>query len=551
MGSNKRIYKILVCDDEWMVRAGVAGVAAQIDEIELFQADSAAAALEILAEQEIDGLILDIRMPGMDGLEMLAVMEDMRAEVTVVILSGHDEFEYAQRAMKFGVSEYLLKPMTNIQTRTMLDSLIERIRRRKAISAEVERTKQQLAEIRPVIREQFYTDLINNRLEPERAAALATFLEIDPGSVSPAPKYRVILMRADPIHVPGIQTLETERLRVFTTWEIVRERLPSIWRQYSFSVGADILGLVAMDAYVRDIEDFLAEVGKQLESIGAEFLLNFSVGVGGSESEWSDFRRSYNEALLALNSGRTGRESCTDHLSTHEINLTYIEDLQPGGVNNTIRELNLTATISDAALDGSVVAVEKLIELKEQIFTRQDITLDEAVATISLIITMALGKYRFSGVSREEIEKMLSLNPVSLVASQHTLQDLHTVATSILNTILRDVSSATERNAQRIVRECKEYINREYAGDVGLEELSTHLRLSKNYIGQVFRREMGYGVIDYLNRVRINHAKQLLRETALKIYEIAERTGFRDSYYFSNTFKRIVGVAPREYRESI
>ena len=82
-------------------------------------------------------------------------------------------------------------------------------------------------------------------------------------------------------------------------------------------------------------------------------------------------------------------------------------------------------------------------------------------------------------------------------------------------------------------------------------EIAAQMGVSSNYLSTIFRRETQYSINEYLNAVRLNHAKKLLRDTNLKVYEIAEKTGFSDAYYFSSVFKRNIGVTPSEYRNSL
>src|SRR5690606_8623293 len=96
-----------------------------------------------------------------------------------------------------------------------------------------------------------------------------------------------------------------------------------------------------------------------------------------------------------------------------------------------------------------------------------------------------------------------------------------------------------------------QYIEQNYDQDLSLQVLRQHVHLSKNYFSNLFKREMGEGVIDYITKVRLERAKALLRNTDLKSSEVGILIGISDSKYFSKLFKKMTGVTPSEYRDGV
>ena len=118
---------LLICDDEWMIRESIVQTALSMEEFNVFTAVTGRTALELLEEEEIDGVVLDMQMPEMDGITFLQHMKSRKKDCAVIVLSGHDEFDYAQKCLHYGAIEYLLKPVTSEQIRDFLMQLKENI----------------------------------------------------------------------------------------------------------------------------------------------------------------------------------------------------------------------------------------------------------------------------------------------------------------------------------------------------------------------------------------------------------------------------------------
>lgn len=174
------MFNILICDDEETICTGIAQIASEVDGVNVFVAHSGADALKIAGQNSIDGIILDIRMPVMDGLETLRrFREELHSIATVVILSGHEQFNYAQQALRYGCSDYLLKPLTPNMVRELLAKMVVRITKRQQAQNEMRLLHEQVSTIKPIIRERIFSDLLNNSINKERLASFGAFIGID------------------------------------------------------------------------------------------------------------------------------------------------------------------------------------------------------------------------------------------------------------------------------------------------------------------------------------------------------------------------------------
>lgn len=113
------------------------------------------------------------------------------------------------------------------------------------------------------------------------------------------------------------------------------------------------------------------------------------------------------------------------------------------------------------------------------------------------------------------------------------------------------ISYRQDNRNEELVREVKAYIQNHYTRGITLNELASQFSVSTGYLSKMFLDYVGENFTEYLNMIRVNKAKELLKTTDKKIYQIADQVGFNDSYYFSSWFKKIVGVTPTTYRENL
>ena len=139
--------------------------------------------------------------------------------------------------------------------------------------------------------------------------------------------------------------------------------------------------------------------------------------------------------------------------------------------------------------------------------------------------------------------------PVAVLADQLTARELMKKTTEYLLEIQQYTKTNTRQKNRAIIEKSKAILAERCCEALGVGDVAEALGLSKNYFGQLFKSETGSTVSEYLNLLRIDQAKKLLRQTNLKIYEIAYKTGFSDHFYFSIVFKKLVGISPKEYRE--
>ncbi|MCI8417821.1 MAG: helix-turn-helix domain-containing protein [Lachnospiraceae bacterium] len=523
-------FGLLICDDEWMIREQILRSAREMEGFQIYTAESGRAAQNVLGKFSIDGVILDVRMPEMDGIALLQWMQKMGKEPVVVILSGHDEFDYAQQCLRYGAVEYLLKPVTDDQIQIFLAELQERIRRKQIYIRKIEEYSQRLDSLKPVLREQFFRELLQRSLSREAVQRMEEFLEVHI-------LYPCLLVAVIQIEMGGEGGKDSrEPLQRYALGEVLESQLKERIPVNLFHADSKLLVIMAGGTREDMDNELMGALGEILHTMSRDLSLQFHIGVGGVVHTAEKIRDSYAQALYALSFNDFEQEQ-----GIVDIRDVADGDKQGDGVQklrSTLGEL-LTA----AALMSRQELTERLQSALEAI-RGTELDLDMAIYFCSYLAVIALERLDMQ-------MEWLRRNPIYEISAKTTLEEVYHSTQQLLVSVEQALTEKKQNRIRRIAKTCQKIIERDYGKKIGILEIADQMEVSSNYLSTIFRRETRYSVNEYLNAVRLEHAKRLLRDTNLKVYEIAEQVGFSDTYYFSTVFKKHIGVSPSEYRNSL
>ena len=520
------LYRVLLVDDEEDIREGISR---KMDWLGLGfslvgEAANGQDALELAESLRPDVILTDIKMPFMDGLELCRILTDRLPAARFVVFSGFDAFEYAKQAIQMNVVEYILKPINADELSAVLRRLKDQLDRERAERRNVELLRSRYMENLPILRELFYANLLDGRIEPgterERAARLDIDLQGEEWAVGLA---YIGSDRRDALSTLSVQKLLEEsltadrcKLSLYNDWVAVIVSLTESFTIYD-----------------------LIRVLDRVCTLAASYLsLTLTVGVGAPCKELSGMARSAAEARTALEyRSMVGRGQ-----------VIYIGDLEPdGGQVLTFEEADertLTAAVrlgSEQEVRDAAAALAGKIREANPSAGQYNLFLME-------LVTHLMKMTRRSGVGVEEVfgpDFSLPLQESELPA----LGELeHWCAERYLRlrTLIRRRQTDS---AGQAVEAAKEYIRQHYAeSDLSVEKLCAYLHLSSTYFSTLFKRETGTSFTAYVTTVRMEAAAEAIRGTEEKTYLIAQRCGYEDPNYFSYVFKRHFGVTPTKYR---
>lgn len=521
------LYRVLLVDDEEDIREGISR---KMDWLGLGfslvgEAANGQDALELAESLRPDVILTDIKMPFMDGLELCRILTDRLPAARFVVFSGFDAFEYAKQAIQMNVVEYILKPINADELSAVLRRLKDQLDRERAERRNVELLRSRYMENLPILRELFYANLLDGRIEPgterERAAHLDIDLQGEEWAVGLA------YIGSDPGETP---------CRPLSIQNLLEETLTA--DRCKLSLYNDWVAVIVSLTESFTIYD-LIRVLDRVCTLAASYLgLTLTVGVGAPCKELSGMARSAAEARTALEyRSMVGRGQ-----------VIYIGDLEPdGGQVLTFEEADertLTAAVrlgSEQEVRDAAAALAGKIREANPSAGQYNLFLME-------LVTHLMKMTRRSGVGVEEVFGTGFSLPIqdSALPSLEELEDWCAERYLRLRTLIRRRQTDS---AGQTVETAKEYIRQHYAeSDLSVEKLCAYLHLSSTYFSTLFKRETGTSFTAYVTTVRMEAAAEAIRGTEEKTYLIAQRCGYEDPNYFSYVFKRHFGVTPTKYR---
>lgn len=522
------MYRILLVDDEsidleWLKRR-VSGYAETLDVAGA--ATSAFAALEVLQERPVDILLTDIRMPIMSGLELAARAKQLQPAIKIAFVSGHDDFDYAKQAIKVNAGAYLLKPVDDGELYDTLRELSRQLDEERQLAE----AGKQLQETLPLIERELLLGWLEGATtgQAERIAQAALQL------LGSAPSMAVALVEID----------DWERTWCRQPEERQHELAAGLFAALESACGERRIGICVRDkrhgmAIVSGCgrEELLAFAGEWVEAVRSRFGATVTVGVGGHVRQPDELRASYGQARQALKDKLfLGKNRVIAHIADKpqagggEIDL----DAASLAMFQDMREYRLLA-IDDG--------LEKLFREAEQF--------GEKATIIHLVVQFISRLHMHCQQLNENLFELLHWEQVQLnvMFQFETIHDMKSWLRRQLFELSELLYVKSQKMSRKIIDSILAYIDSRLEAKLTLKEVAGHFEFSPNYLGQLFKEETGEHFSDYLIRARINRSCELLLDPMLKVYEIADRMGYKNILYFNRQFKTVTGMTPGDYRK--
>ncbi len=520
------MLKVLMVDDEVVVRSAVRN---NIDwEAHDFvfcgEAADGEMALSLIQEVKPDILITDIRMPFLDGLELSKIVRGTMPWIKIIILSGHDEFEYAKSAISVGVEEYLLKPIDSADMLEILKKTATRIQKEKEERMKVSLLKNKLIISETEKKSKIIYDLIYAKKGMKEILARANDLDIDLIA-----KYYVVL--AAEFTVP-----ENEFIQYTVIESIVEDFVNSCGDvRYSF-LGNDRVVFVLLGNSFAELDDRVFEFAQALKyEVERHTCALTTIGVGKIVTRLSEVAKSFASADKAR---KIMMEQGMHHINTaDEIALSEMETLIAKG---SLADQLKYATMSD---------VQSIFEKSVKIDGPEAHSL---LFCYYVVVDLYLGCARlinsFGGNPENVLPGMKGIQNINKVIQSQ--EDFKSYAMDMLIRTVEFKESQQRDKSFPIIKKAKEYIE-QYYGDanISLHIVAKQVHLSPNHFSMVFSQKTGTTFIEYLTKVRMQQAKEQIEKSLKSLNQIAEEVGYSDANYFSYTFKKYEGITPSEYRK--
>ena len=521
------MWKVMIVDDEKLICKLVQALV-EWDKLGMqmaAQAENAIQALDMLQQYRPDILITDIRMPGMDGLELIKNAKKICPELEIIIISGYAHFEYARNALSLGVGNYLLKPIKQDELNETLRKIGERLDAKKSAQG-MEMAERRVSESDVNrLRYALLKDLVEDAYNPT-----AVQLQENYYFKAEADCYQAIVVKAgyDPEQMSkAAQTVICEKTKELF-YHCLSKNCNDCLFDYVKDSGYGILNFIKEDT--DKIRTLLLEFLRQLEANRSMLgPVRFSLAIGGVTVDAEQLTASIRKAELAI------RERIVEGWGR------LLEEVPPASglpmqdiLDRYCKEMEHAIEVLDPA-EASKCGEE----LKNAVMSVPDVRGREIQETVLSAGRFFIVRVRATSPTIFEEKCMHGGSAEELFHELSTLQE----------ELMTEALEARQGETSRPIRQAKQYVHKHYAENITLEEVCDHVGFSVAYFSALFKKETGEGFAKYLMRVRMDEAKTLLRETGLSVTEICERVGYNDRKHFTQTFHKIAGVNPAEYRK--
>ena len=519
-------YKVFFVEDEIITREGIRdNVDWQASGFEFCgEAADGEMALPLLRAAQPDVLITDIKMPFMDGLQLSKIVRERMPWVKIIILSGHDEFEYAQKAINLGVTDYLLKPVTVQKLHNVLQKLTVQLDQERKEQENLKKLQEQVEENRETLRERLLFKLVVGAVSPTEAIEKGQLLELD----LTARYYLVVILKIE-LGDRTEQYDHDEYQQIQNNIVGLIEKNPDI-----FVLKRDWGDLILImkgstPEYLEEERDLLLD---EIKHEVAKSRYQLTIGVGASKKRIADIRQSFVDALISIQNpngeSRSGLNHVVERAELLKVDKLAVENYLRSGVKDGFDEFfnAYLRPLGETALKSTLI--------KNYIFV------DVILAAAKLVSELG-----------GEVDKVIpELNSIETILSNvKSVDHLREQAYKILSTVLVYRDSQPNGQYKQLIHQAKEYIERHYMdSEITLNDVAAQANLSASHFSVVFSQEAGQTFKEYLTEIRINRAKELLRMTSLRSADIAYQVGYNDPHYFSSVFKKNTGLSPIEFR---
>ena len=525
------MYKVFLADDEKIIRDGISSSVPWADiGLELSGvAEDGRSALINIRRSRPDIILTDINMPHMNGLEMIERIKKSLPDSKIIIITGYGEFEYAQKAIQLGVDDFILKPVDIPELcnklrkiASALNNEISKINRietlkQQAKSADDFRLRKGLMKyIKSLTTWETISNLLPQEMQNAKTCSLLQITIDDFDSLTSGMTVQEIF--------EYMQEVEEAILRVGrkTSMWLIDQTDESYWLLF---LGNEKDGhRFACRSFVRSLRMILSD--KQYTTVRSCVYDN----IRNLPSAWDDLR---NGQKVAFHQGRNS------DIDTEEPSMESEDSV--AGMPNVRNVMWALASFDRTAVE------------KNLIILREDLS---KTGKNSYLYTRVLlgGIYNECGKLMDDIGQPLEaimddpLEEFQKIMSSASLNDTFEKLSGFLG-CLCNAANHNSTSVQNVVEKSKVYIQTHFSeSSLTLDQVADAVGMSSNYFSAQFKQHEGTSFINYLTKIRMEYAQNLLKSGKVKTYEIAKKCGYENPTYFSTIFRRQTGLSPKEYQ---
>jgi two-component system response regulator YesN len=508
------MYTILIADDEALERKALRKILSEnIPEISRIEESyDGQSALEKAREILPDLIILDIKMPRLNGLDAARKIKMFHPTCRIILLSGYTYFNYAKEAVSIGINDFLVKPVSDEELIASVKNLLDGLEKQKKQSNNGDNKTEKMDNIYSCLENEFVTTLPFQQIREPYLSNHLKALDINY-------LYSISVILAEEqqtkIDVQDFEKLKNIVKSTFSENRVLLQKIDNL-----------IYGIIFFSQFIQDLqlkEDF----NKLVCELSNKMSKTVHIGLGTIKNRPSEIFDSFNEARRALSSEKVislfqPNFSTKKITSIVEKEEKLIDSVLNGDIENSLAIFSEVYQILDTNckdyLEFKIRVYEMLLVLKRRV--RRELAVED-----NLVYQIHLDDC----LNRNEIKTYL-------------IQEIH----KLLDKVTVFLTTSNKAWKQQVIS----YLEQHLHETVTLQELADIACFSPSYLSRKFKEEFGMNCINYLNYLKINEAKKLLLRSNLSIKEIAYTLGYNDANYFARVFKKETGINASKYKNS-
>lgn len=532
------MYRIMLADDEGIVLDALTFIIEKNfgDSCQIETAKTGRGVIELAEEFLPDIALMDIQMPGINGIEAIKEIRKRNKSTQFIIVSAYDKFDYAKEAINLGVLDYINKPIRQ-------DVIVEVLKKAmKTLDAERHKRssdlmiREKLENVVPVIESGFiYSILFQEHFEEDtnNYKQLLGMEEYENG-------YMMAIIFGDSQQENHMTNAVGAGVRIQNHYRDIRELIKSY---FPGVVGNVMANKIAVFMPCReegfDYEQRIEIIEKSRElarKLRAKADVVFRIGIG-SVKPIKEAIVSYNEALDSL----LQTQGSVAHTEDNPIGCAYAENYP----------ITLEKSLFEKVERGDIAGCQDMVKrffdwMQDNYGNHID---DIRLKCLEFVLWAEKRAYENGGMTYHFLSRT---DYMTDLMRRNDLAQIRDWFEEKMKAACRNVKGSRKESSLSVIDKAKSYISNQFQKDISLDEVSKEVNVSPYYFSKLFKEETGQNFIEYLTEIRIQKAKELLsqgNETSMK--EICLACGYQDPNYFSRIFKKTVGHTPTEYRESI
>ncbi|MEI7025715.1 response regulator [Paenibacillus sp. y28] len=489
--------------------------------------------LQMIRSVKPDIVLTDIRMPKVDGLDMMRLMQAESPKTKVIFMSGYTEFNYAQQAIRLGAFDYILKPFTPNQVLEIVLKAKQVLMEDLHLALRMNEMEHKVRESIPVLRQEYFRLLLRYKASPKSARERWDFLQVGIDKEN----FIVLLAEIDQLadQSPALPVPEVELLR-FAAQNIMEETISRYTNGLVFR--EDIQRLVAViNPTERISAEALAEECR--ENIARYSSCTVSIGIGTEVRDIPDISDSYQQAIVALSYNfYTGGNSVYSY-----------SDVTPAHPMPVRQSAEKERELFYCLRSGNMAKAEKVLDdIFEEDFTFSVPPEPGVIRNNYYELAFLIHRIFMEKLTDEERQPLEQRLKDIKAGTALTLKDTQELVRSLCREGCELLRGQQTKEAHQLINQVTAYMKDNLHLNMTANDYARIVFLSGSYFSNLFKKVTGMTIHQYVTSARMEKAKDMLIE-GRQVQEISLALGYEDRPYFTELFKRHTGMTPSEFRQ--